>query len=101
MKLTKQEELARKQAGQVKEMSQSEGWQQVLGPWLEVKRDQSFPDPTQFKIEKEFNYAAVTASMFKKVIIEILQFIEQQEQTLKTLNKKKYSKEDTKFKIGQ
>jgi len=39
--------------------------------------------------------------MFKKVIIEILQFIEQQEQTLKTLNKKKYSKEDTKFKIGQ
>jgi len=81
-------------------MSQAEGWDRVLCPWLEAKRDQTFPDPSQFKDEKEFTYAAKTASIFKKVIAEILQFVEQEEQTLKALNKKKYGKEDKKFKIG-
>jgi len=51
--------------------------------------------------EKKFYHAAVSASMFKKVITEILMFVKQQEETLKALNKKKYGKEDTQFKIGQ
>ena len=82
-------------------MCQQEGWSQVLEPWLVVKRDQSFPDPSAMTDEKKFYHAAVSASMFKKVITEILMFVKQQEETLKALNKKKYGKEDTQFKIGQ
>lgn len=37
-----------------------------------VKRDQSFPDPSQVTDEKQFTYQALVASVFKKVIAEIL-----------------------------
>ena len=100
-KLSKEEELARKQAILIKEMCQSEGWQQVLQPWLVAKRDQSFPDPASFEDKEKFLYAATVSSLFKKVVAELLMFVEEQEQTLKALNKKKYGKPDEKFKIGQ
>jgi len=41
------------------------------------------------------------ASVFKKVISEILAFVEQEGQTLQALNKKKYGKAKDPFKIGQ
>ena len=47
----------------------SDGWREVLRPWLEERRAKSFPDPTDFKSTKEFTYAAITASVFKKVIV--------------------------------
>ena len=100
MKLTKQEALAHKQAKQVEEWLSSPIWLEVVKPRLIAKRDQSFPDPVQFKNDKEFNYAAKTASVFKKVIAEILVMFEQEKQTYKALNKKKYGKTDKKFKIG-
>lgn len=36
----------------------------------------SFPDPSQFKDEHEFNYAAMTASVFKKVLMEWIGWLE-------------------------
>jgi hypothetical protein len=48
----------------------------VLKPYLEAKRDQSFPDPSAFKEEKDFLYAAKVASVFKKVCAEIIGYIE-------------------------
>jgi hypothetical protein len=66
-----------------------------------VKRDQSFPDPAQFKSEKEFNYAALTASVFKKVVQEILLFVEDQRKLGEQLEDKKSDKIQNKFKIGE
>lgn len=48
----------------------------MLKPWLEERRSKSFPDPTDFKSQKEFTYAAMTASVFKKVIQELLHYLE-------------------------
>ena len=48
----------------------------MLRPWLEERRSKSFPDPTEFKSDKEFTYAAMTASVFKKVIQELLHYLE-------------------------
>lgn len=73
----------------------------MLKPFLEAKLNQSFPDPAQFKLEKEFNYAAKTASVFKKVVAEILMFVENEKKTLDALNKKKYGKKDTSYQIGK
>lgn len=81
-------------------MAKSQGWQEVLCPWLTTKLNQSFPDPTQSKEEKEFLYAAITASLFKKVIAEILQYVDGQEKILKDLTKKKLDKVNNKFAIG-
>ena len=52
------------------------GYKEVLRPWLEERRSKSYPDPTEFKSEKEFLYAAQTASLFKKVIAELLHYLE-------------------------
>lgn len=64
------------------------------------KLNQSFPDPTEFKLEEEFTYAAKTASVFKKVIAEILGWVEQQKETVKTLEKKEKSDEVDPFNLG-
>ena len=100
-KLDKQEDIALEQAKLVKEMANSSGWKEVVEPWLREKLNQSFPDPASFKTDKEFNYAAKTASVFKKVIAEILMFIEQEDQTVKYLNKKKFGKVEKNFQIGK
>lgn len=48
----------------------------MLKPYLEDRRSKSFPDPTEFKSEEEFSYAAKTASVFKKVVQELLHYLE-------------------------
>ena len=53
------------------------------------KLNQSFPDPLQFKDDNEFNYAAKTASIFKKVIAELLQIFEMKEEEVKLLEEKR------------
>lgn len=73
----------------------------MVKPWLEVKLNQSFPDPAQFKDEKEFMYAAKVASVFKKVVAEILMFVENEGKTIDFLNKKKFGKPDDKYRIGK
>lgn len=61
--------------------------------------NQSFPDPSQFKKEEEFVYAAKTASIFKKVIVELLAYFEQHKSQAVHLRKKKV--EIDPFKIGE
>ena len=80
---------------------QTRGWQEVIKPWLEVKLNQSFPDPSQFISDKEFTYAAKVTSVFKKVIAEILMFIEQQDMAAKHLRAKQKGEDINKFKIGE
>ena len=83
------------------ELQAVRGWQEVLRPYLEAKRDQSFPDPVSFKSTKDFTYAALTASVFKKVIGEILIHLEQEiPERVKQLKEKEKGIKDTKFEIG-
>lgn len=69
----------------------SKAYQQGLKPWLEAKHSKSFPDPTDFTSEKEFTYAAKVASLYKKVIAEIIKYIEDEAPTMAKdlLDKKK------------
>lgn len=84
------------------ELQAVRGWKEVLKPYLEAKRDQSFPDPVGFKEEKEFMYAAMTASVFKKVIGELLNHLENEiPERIKQLKEKEKGIKDTKFEIGR
>lgn len=72
----------------------------MFRPWLEVKLNQSFPDPSQFTKEEDFTYAAKTTSIFKKVVAEILGWADQQVATAKALEAKKEGKIVKEFNIG-
>lgn len=53
------------------------------------KLNQAFPDPSKFNKEEEFVYAAKVTSVFKKVVAEILQWVEIMEKEAERLEKKK------------
>lgn len=61
------------------------------------KLNQSFPDPSKFTKEEEFVYAAKTASVFKKVIAELLGWIDGQESAAKEYEKKKKGEKETRL----
>jgi hypothetical protein len=89
-----------RQASAVKELSEHPGWVEYLKPLLETKLNQSFPDPSQFKDEKEFTYAAMNASVFKKVIAELMMYIEGNKEAFKQLQSKKFRKHNQ-YSIGK
>ncbi len=77
------------------------GWREVLKPYLEAKRDQSFPDPAVTTNKEEFYHQAVVASAFKKAVGEILIHLEQEiPERVKQLKEKEKGIKDTKFEIG-
>ncbi len=80
---------------------ETKGYSQVLKPYLLEKLNQSFPDPSQFTKDEEFIYAAKVASVFKKVIAELLQWIDMQVEQAKHLEKKEKGQlPDDAFRIG-
>lgn len=83
------------------ELSETKGYSQVLRPYLLEKLNQSFPDPSSFTKDEEFIYAAKVASVFKKVIAELLQWVDMQVESAKHLEKKERGElpEDA-FRIG-
>ena len=81
-------------------MANSEGYNKHLLPFLEERINQSFPDPSEFDNDESYLYAAKTASIFKKVSVEILQWIEQQIKMAMALEKKQKGEVDNKFDIG-
>lgn len=87
--LSRQEELALKQAADVVETTKTKGYTEIIEPFLLGKLNQSFPDPTQFKDDKEFLYAAKYASVYKKVVREIMDFIGKHDDALAALTAKK------------
>lgn len=64
------------------------------------KLNQSFPDPSQFKSDEEFSYAAKVTSVYKKVIAELLFWIDNKEEEMKALLKKEQGEKDN-FAIGE
>lgn len=79
---------------------ETKGWQEVIRPFLMDKLNQSFPDPTKFTKEEEFLYAAKMASVFKKVIAELLQWLDGQVEQAKYLQKKEKGEIIDNFSIG-
>ena len=98
--LSKQDKEAQEQARLVVNLSRHKGWSEVLEQWLKVKLNQAFPDPSEFKDEKEFTYAAKTTAIFKKVIAEILQFVESQKEAFEVYKKREAGEEKDPFKVG-
>ena len=99
--LSLQEQELLKDSSLVVEMAQSEGYLKLVRPTLEAKLNQSFPDPSEFTSDQEYLYAAKTASVFKKVIAEILMFIDGHKSRLEFLNEKAEGKTEEPFAIGK
>lgn len=72
----------------------------MVRPHLTERLNQSFPDPSHFKEEREFFYAAAMASTFKKVIAELISYVDGQVEQAKFLEDKKQGKLKNSFKIG-
>ena len=85
----------------MQETLSSKGWQNVIKPLLESKRDQSFPDPSQFTDDAQFNYAAKTTSIYKKVIQELLVELEKYGQAATYLRQKENGEIVDTFGIGR
>ena len=81
-------------------MRETQGYKEVFKPYLIAKRDQSFPDPSQFTKDEEFIYAAKVASVFKKVCAEILLWVDAQAETAEQLEEKKKNTQPDPFAIG-
>jgi len=102
MKLDKQEKDLLAQASAIRELAGMPGWENYLRPWLEAKRDESFPDPLSTPDKEKFYHKAVVASALKKATAEIIVFVESQKEAFDTLSKKKNNKSKVnKFEIGR
>lgn len=64
------------------------------------KLNQSFPDPSKFTKEEEFVYAAKVTSVFKKVVAELLGWIDQKVEEAKHLQIKQKGEIQDPFRIG-
>ena len=89
MELNKLEQKALEDAASVVEMLRTDGFEKVIRPWLLAKKQESFPDPTNFKNDEEFTYAAKYASVYKQVIGELLGHLQSYGNTFETLTQKK------------
>lgn len=72
----------------------------MVRPTLEAKLNQAFPDPSQFTSDADYLYAAKTASIFKKVIAELLMFMDGNQKQMEFLNDKASGKVKETFDIG-
>lgn len=73
----------------------------MLKPWLEAKRDQTFPDPQNFTDELSFTYAAKVTSIYKKVVSEILAEINKRVDEAKYYQAKERGEIKENFDIGR
>jgi len=88
VKLDQGESARQKQGYQVKQLVKSEGWQEVLLPWLQDKIRNSWVDPRSFKDDVEYAYAMKTAWAWAKASEEILAFTEKMVEEAEALTKK-------------
>ena len=83
VKLTKEEELSRKQGAFLKEVTDLPGWQEVLLPWLRDKINHSWVDPRTVESNEDFvrryNLAWSMAQSCDQIIGFVTQMIEEGE----------------------
>ena len=73
----------------------------MLKPWLESKIKNSWVDPREVKSDKKLLYQYKIAWAFANAAQEILEFVEQNNQTAETLTNKQEGKTtEKKFDIG-
>ena len=100
MELSKEEQVALKESELLRSMAESEGYQEVFRPFLMAKLQESFPDPAKFTNDNDFTYAAKVTSVFKKVVAEILGWVDGQGEQAKYLRKKEKGEIKDGFQIG-
>ena len=98
--LSPEEQEVLRQSELVWEMSDSKGWREVMLPFLMDKLNQSFPDPSKFTKEEEFVYAAKVSSIFKKVVAEILGWVDANVTQAKSLSAREKGNIPDPFAIG-
>ena len=99
MSLNKQERQALKECRWVKQMSQQEGWEQVLKPFLEDKVKHSWLDPRKVKSQDKFFYEYCVSWGFAQASNELLRWVESKVSEGKALEQKRLGKTKT-FNIG-
>lgn len=57
VKLTPEEEKAKRQGYLLKEMSETRGWKEVILPWLESQLKNAWLDPREFDSDEKLRYA--------------------------------------------
>jgi hypothetical protein len=67
---------------------ETQGWKEILRPWLEDKIHNSWVDPRSFKNDEEYLYAVKTAWAFANAGEQILSFIERMVEEAEELTKK-------------
>ena len=82
-------------------MSDSKGWLEVIKPHLLDQLNQAFPDPSSFTNDGDFTYAAKVTSVYKKVIAELLGWVDQEITMAKTLRLKEKANVPDPFAIGR
>ena len=87
-KLSQEEVQLQSQGRQLKEMSQSQGWAEVLEPWLRNKISHSWVDPRSFKSQDDFVRAYNVSWGFAQSAQEILSFVENMVEQSEGLTKK-------------
>ena len=100
-KLNKQEREALKQGEQLMQLLDSQGWQEVLKPWLEAKLKNSWLDPRKVKEQDKFFYEYVVAWGFAQASSEILHFLEEKKSETQALRDKKKGIIKKDFRIGK
>ena len=100
VELNKEEKQALAQAKKVAAMAETDGFKEVLAPMLEGKMTNAWKDPREVKDVQKFFYDYNVAWAMAKASEEILDWVEQNKQTVIQLENKKQGKTDNKFKIG-
>ena len=72
VKLTEEESIRQQQGRRVREMCQTEGWQQVVFPILESAIKSAVVDPRKFQSDSEYAYAQKLAWAYGQAYSDLL-----------------------------
>jgi hypothetical protein len=76
MKLTDEEKKLQLQGSQLRDMTETAGWKEVLIPHLESVIRNAWVDPRTFKGDEEYAFAMKTAWAMAKASDEIIEYVQ-------------------------
>ena len=76
MKLTNEEKKLQLQGSQLRDMTETAGWKEVLIPHLESVIRNAWVDPRTFKSDEEYAFAMKTAWAMAKASDEIIEYVQ-------------------------
>ena len=92
IKLTQEESLRQQEGFRLKEMCQTEGWQQVLLPVLQSQIKSAVVDPRRFQSDEQYIFAQKTAWAYGQHASDILDMIDNKVTEAEFLTEKEQGK---------